>query len=50
MKKITKKLSLKKETLALLLNPTELAAIVGGFTEACNSCPRGDLSTCPGPA
>ncbi len=53
MKKTTKKLVLKKETLGFLLNPTELAAVVGGFTEGCSfgcSCPRGDLSECPGPA
>jgi hypothetical protein len=49
VKKVTKKLLLKKETLSLLLNPTELEAVVGGVTEGC-SCPRGDLSECPGPA
>lgn len=53
MKKMTKKLVLKKETLGFLLQPTELAAIIGGVTEGCTfgcSCPRGDLSECPGPA
>lgn len=50
MKKVTKKLILKKETLGLLLNPAELKAVVGGATEGCASCPHGDLSTCPGPA
>lgn len=50
VKKVTKKLILKKETLGLLLNPAELKAVVGGATEGCASCPHGDLSTCPGPA
>ncbi len=53
MKKITKKLVLMKETLGILLSPTDLAVVVGGQTEGCTfgcSCPRGDLSECPGPA